>query len=74
MAEAGASITAPDAVADGDRPFPVSGAVRHPEWGTGTVLAYEKDRVVVLFDTVGYKTLSVRIAHQRGLLTVDGTP
>jgi len=74
LAEAGASITAPDAVADGDRPFPVSGAVRHPEWGTGTVLAYEKDRVVVLFDTVGYKTLSVRIAHQRGLLTVDGTP
>ena len=53
------------------RPFPVSSAVRHPEWGSGTVMAYERDRVLVLFDEVGYKTLSVPIARQRGLLTAD---
>jgi ATP-dependent DNA helicase RecQ len=53
------------------RPFPVSSAVRHPEWGAGTVMAYEQDRVVVLFEDAGYKTLSVPIVRQRGLLTAD---
>jgi ATP-dependent DNA helicase RecQ len=53
------------------RPFPVSSAVRHPDWGAGTVMAYEEDRVVVLFEDVGYKTLSVPIVRQRGLLTAD---
>jgi ATP-dependent DNA helicase RecQ len=56
---------------DNHRPFPVSSAVRHPDWGAGTVMAYEQDRVVVLFEDVGYKTLSVPIVRQRGLLTVD---
>jgi ATP-dependent DNA helicase RecQ len=51
------------------QPFPVSSAVRHPEWGAGTVMGYERDRVVVLFHEVGYKTLSVPIVRQRGLLT-----
>jgi ATP-dependent DNA helicase RecQ len=53
------------------RPFPVSSAVRHPEWGAGTIMAYEQDRVVVLFDEVGYKTLSVPVVRQRGLLTAE---
>jgi ATP-dependent DNA helicase RecQ len=53
------------------RPFPVSSAVRHPEWGAGTVMAYEHDRVVVLFHEVGYKTLSVPIVRQRNLLTAE---
>ena len=29
---------------------------------------YEKDRVVVLFDTVGYKKLGVTLVVERGLL------
>jgi ATP-dependent DNA helicase RecQ len=53
------------------RPFPVSTAVRHPDWGAGTVMAYEQDRIVVLFEDVGYKTLSVPIVRQRGLLAAD---
>jgi ATP-dependent DNA helicase RecQ len=53
------------------QPFPVSSSVRHPEWGSGTVMGYERDRVLVLFDEVGYKTLSVPIARQRGLLTAE---
>ncbi|MFB9181233.1 RecQ family ATP-dependent DNA helicase [Dactylosporangium sucinum] len=53
---------------DEDRPFPVSSEVRHTEWGTGTVMAYERDRVVVLFDEVGYKTLSVPIVRKSKLL------
>jgi ATP-dependent DNA helicase RecQ len=51
------------------QPFPVSSAVRHPEWGAGTVMGYERDQVLVLFHEVGYKTLSVPIVRQRGLLT-----
>lgn len=67
------SRSAPRAAAKSDnhRPFPVSSAVRHTEWGAGTVMAYEQDRVVVLFEDVGYKTLSVPIVRQRGLLTAD---
>jgi ATP-dependent DNA helicase RecQ len=34
-------------------------------------MSYERDRVVVLFEDVGYKTLSVPIVRSRGLLTAD---
>ncbi|MEJ3744767.1 RecQ family ATP-dependent DNA helicase [Actinomycetes bacterium KLBMP 9797] len=50
-------------------PFPLHSTVRHPEWGTGMVLAYEDDRMTVLFDDVGYKTLSVPVVREQGLLT-----
>jgi ATP-dependent DNA helicase RecQ len=53
---------------DSARPFPVSSEVRHTAWGTGTVMAYEQDRVVVLFEEVGYKTLSVPIVQKSKLL------
>jgi ATP-dependent DNA helicase RecQ len=49
-------------------PFPVSSTVRHQEWGDGTVMSYEQDRMVVLFEAVGYKTLSVPIVRRGGLL------
>jgi ATP-dependent DNA helicase RecQ len=65
-------LAPPEATAgEQPRPFPVSSAVRHPEWGTGTVMGYERDRVVVLFDDVGYKTLSVPVVRRQGLLTAD---
>jgi ATP-dependent DNA helicase RecQ len=50
----------------------VHSTVRHTEWGDGMVLRYEDDRMLVLFDDVGYKTLSVPIVRQRGLLTQVG--
>jgi ATP-dependent DNA helicase RecQ len=46
----------------------VHSAVRHAEWGAGMVLRYEGDRMFVLFDDVGYKTLSVPVVQQQGLL------
>ncbi|MET7705661.1 RecQ family ATP-dependent DNA helicase [Micromonospora sp. NPDC005413] len=52
-------------------PFPVHSQVRHPEWGHGMVLGYEMDKMTVLFDEVGYKTLSVRVVSEQGLLTLD---
>lgn len=54
--------------ADVDAPFPVHSTVRHREWGCGMVLNYDRDRMAVLFDGVGYKTLSVQIVKERGLL------
>jgi ATP-dependent DNA helicase RecQ len=43
--------------------------VRHADWGTGMVMGYEADRMTVLFDNVGYKTLSVPVVREQGLLT-----
>ncbi|MFB9236793.1 RecQ family ATP-dependent DNA helicase [Plantactinospora siamensis] len=60
----------PDDRASG--PFPVHSQVRHNEWGAGLVLNYEDDKMTVLFDEVGYKTLSVRVVSEQGLLTADG--
>jgi len=49
-------------------PFPVHSQVTHTQWGAGMVLRYEGDRMVVLFDEVGYKTLSVAVVEEQGLL------
>ena len=42
--------------------------MRHEEFGTGTVTDIEEDRVTVLFDDAGYKTLSLDLVEERGLL------
>ncbi|GIF74377.1 RecQ family ATP-dependent DNA helicase [Asanoa siamensis] len=52
-------------------PFPVHTTVRHAEWGSGMVMGYEEDRMTVLFDEVGYKTLSVPVVSEQGLLVAD---
>jgi len=43
----------------------VNDRVEHDEWGPGVVMRCEPDRVTVLFEQVGYKTLkldAVRVA------------
>jgi ATP-dependent DNA helicase RecQ len=55
----------------GGQPFPVGGNVRHRVWGSGTVLGYEDDRMTVLFDSVGYKTLSVGVVRTKDLLVAE---
>jgi ATP-dependent DNA helicase RecQ len=62
-----ASTVAPD---PGDGPWPVHSQVRHPKWGPGTVLRYEAEKVTLLFDEVGYKTLSVPVVCEQNLLTL----
>jgi ATP-dependent DNA helicase RecQ len=52
-------------------PYPLHSTVRHAEWGSGLVLGYEEDRMTVLFDDLGYKTLSVPVVEKQGLLTVE---
>ena len=56
------------AAEDGERPFEVGASVRHADWGEGVVQRYDGDQVVVLFDSVGYKTLSVELVVARDLL------
>ena len=38
------------------QPFPIGSEIIHTNFGIGQVLRYEKDKVNVLFETVGYKT------------------
>jgi len=49
-------------------PFAVGAHVRHEEWGEGVVQRYDEDLVVLLFDSVGYKTLSLQLVAERQLL------
>jgi ATP-dependent DNA helicase RecQ len=53
---------------DHDTPFPVETPVEHSEWGPGVVMRVEDDRLVVLFDEVGYKTLGIAAVTENGLL------
>ncbi len=53
---------------DDECPFPASSRVRHTDWGEGQVLRVEGDRLVVLFDDIGYKTLSVELTQRNNLL------
>jgi ATP-dependent DNA helicase RecQ len=64
----------PSAPAPAAAPFPLHSTVQHRAWGSGTVLGYEDDRMTVLFDSVGYKTLSVAVVHKQNLLSLDLNP
>jgi ATP-dependent DNA helicase RecQ len=64
--EAGTASEQPDAAAS---PYPLQSRVAHATWGTGVVMRYEGDRIVVLFEDVGYRTLSLETVQSRGLLT-----
>jgi len=55
----------------GDEPFAVHSTVRHTDWGPGMVMGYEEDRMTVLFDEVGYKTLSVPVVQEHALLVAE---
>jgi ATP-dependent DNA helicase RecQ len=63
--------TVPSQPGPGAEPFAVGATVRHPVWGLGTVLGYEDDRMTVLFESVGYKTLSVGVVRTRDLLVAE---
>ncbi|MGW4210860.1 RecQ family ATP-dependent DNA helicase [Lentzea sp. NPDC004789] len=45
--------------------------VRHEQWGRGTIVHQEADRLMVLFDDVGYKTLSLAAVSETGVLVRD---
>ncbi len=66
---ASADVPAAGVWATGEQPFPVHSTVQHPVWGAGTVLRYEAEKMTLLFDEVGYKTLSVPVVQENNLLT-----
>jgi ATP-dependent DNA helicase RecQ len=49
--------------------FPVNSAVEHAEWGRGTVMSADEDKLTVVFEDHGYKTLSASAVRRQGLLT-----
>ena len=51
-----------------DVPFAAETPVEHSEWGPGVVMRVEEDRLVVLFDEVGYKTLGIAAVMENELL------
>ncbi|MFC4001213.1 RecQ family ATP-dependent DNA helicase [Prauserella oleivorans] len=48
--------------------FGVDTRVRHPDWGPGVVVNQEADRLTVLFDDAGYRTLSLPAVREGELL------
>ena len=58
-----AGLVKPD---EADRPFPIGAAVTHKSWGPGEVQRYDRDRVVVLFESVGYRTLALGLVEDGG--------
>jgi ATP-dependent DNA helicase RecQ len=49
-------------------PYELQSTVEHAEWGPGVVMSYEEGTVTVLFESVGYKTLSLDLVEAKGLL------
>ena len=54
---------------DADAPYRVQSQVRHAEFGVGTVTDVEEDRLTILFEDVGYRTLSLAVLEEHRLLT-----
>lgn len=50
--------------------LPVDTPVEHRQWGPGVVISGEPDRITVLFDDYGYRTLSIESIRETGVLQV----
>jgi ATP-dependent DNA helicase RecQ len=50
------------------QPFPLDSRVVHQKWGEGLVVRYENDKMTVLFDAGGYRTLAIDFVLAKGLL------
>lgn len=57
-----------EAETDVERPFEIGATVSHSEWGPGEVQRYDANRVVVLFESVGYRTLDLELVEEKNLL------
>ncbi|WP_435745062.1 RecQ family ATP-dependent DNA helicase [Nocardioides sp. SYSU DS0663] len=59
---------AEDPAVEQSAPYPVQSEVEHAEFGPGVVTDLEEDRVTVLFESVGYRTLSLDVVEEQELL------
>ncbi|WP_019178880.1 RecQ family ATP-dependent DNA helicase [Microbacterium yannicii] len=64
----GAATAAADDSRAVERGFGVDDRVRHVEWGDGTVVSAEDDRIKVFFESEGYKVLSLHAVAENDLL------
>ncbi|MFD6922298.1 RecQ family ATP-dependent DNA helicase [Streptomyces sp. NPDC059944] len=64
----------PEAAEESNTAFPPGMRVGHSTWGEGQVMSEEGNRITVLFESVGYRTLSLPAVEARGLLTPVPTP
>ena len=56
------------------QPFPINSQVVHKVWGPGLVMRYAGDTMVVLFDSVGYRTLAIDLVTSEGCLPRSRSP
>jgi ATP-dependent DNA helicase RecQ len=54
---------------EAEHPFPLNSRVTHSQWGEGVVMRYEGDKLTVLFNEMGYKTLALDVVLENELLT-----
>jgi ATP-dependent DNA helicase RecQ len=54
--------------AKNSKPYPLKSWVVHKQWGRGLVVREEGDKIVVLFDELGEKVLSLELVSKNGLL------
>jgi ATP-dependent DNA helicase RecQ len=64
--ESGTAYESAEPAADGA--FAANTDVEHAEFGHGVVMSGDADTITVLFDEVGYKTLSRAVVEAEGLL------
>lgn len=64
----GTDLDEGDRSARDDEPFPARSRVVHAEWGAGTVMSIEEDRLTVFFESEGYRVLSKEAVNERELL------
>ncbi|WP_425844228.1 RecQ family ATP-dependent DNA helicase [Agrococcus sp. TSP3-2-1] len=57
-----------DASSDSAGDWAVGQRVRHESWGEGGVVSDDGDRITVLFDEEGYKTLALEVVERSGVL------
>jgi len=58
-----------DTVDESEAPFPAGTDVDHVEWGRGSVVDVESDRITVFFADQGYKVLALEAVEENGLLS-----
>ena len=71
-AETGSAAEAAERAAATPHGWEILTPVTHREWGHGIVMGAEPDRITVLFDSVGYKELSLRLVEEHEGLLVRG--
>ncbi|MCK0174325.1 ATP-dependent DNA helicase RecQ [Mycolicibacterium sp. F2034L] len=69
-AAAAAADSAVDDTSEAQPAIPRQTVVTHKQWGSGVVIGGDTDRITVLFDEHGYRTLAMEAVRENDLLTV----